>query len=263
MLKPTFLTLLLIVGLFYSSNAQTGPAHEIGFIAGPIQFRSDYGQRNNTDTNLSNTGFGIGIVDYLNFSSKASRDRFFGEHFRFRSELSYSKTNLQHYGEWVEKTPPTKSVEQLKAMRGTTKMLNLGFQLEFTPIKIHDFENTDGGFSPYASLGFQISYYSAKAASTLGSLGNPTTTYPKYLVTSDGHPHGYASENKAVLSVVSSVGTRYKLNSMSDLLLDLRFQYFNSDWVDGLNPNREVYTENKSNDALLWLNLGYIFYLEF
>jgi hypothetical protein len=43
-------------------------------------------------------------------------------------------------------------------------------------------------------------------------------------------------------------------------MIDLRFQYFFSNWVDGLNPNPAAYyKENKANDWLVWLN-GYIYY---
>jgi hypothetical protein len=62
--------------------------------------------------------------------------------------------------------------------------------------------------------------------------------------------------------VVSSVGTRYKLAPLSDLMVDLRFQYFFSNWVDGLNPNPTIYKENKANDWLVWFNFGYIYYLQ-
>jgi hypothetical protein len=45
-------------------------------------------------------------------------------------------------------------------------------------------------------------------------------------------------------------------------MIDLRFQYyFFSNWVDGLNPNPEIYKENKANDWLVWFNVGYIYYL--
>ena len=57
------------------------------------------------------------------------------------------------------------------------------------------------------------------------------------------------------------LGLRYRLGTLSDLVLDLRYQYFSSDWVDGLNPNKDKYTENKSNDSLLWLSVGYIYYV--
>jgi len=82
------------------------------------------------------------------------------------------------------------------------------------------------------------------------------------LVPSDGRPHGYSNESKAVTSEVLNLGTRYKLNRMSDLVLDVRLQYFNSDWVDGLNPNKELYTENKYNDWLTFIGVGYIYYLD-
>jgi hypothetical protein len=45
-------------------------------------------------------------------------------------------------------------------------------------------------------------------------------------------------------------------------MLDLRGQYYFSDWVDGLNPDHNKYTENRYNDWLVWLNVGYILYIE-
>jgi hypothetical protein len=43
-----------------------------------------------------------------------------------------------------------------------------------------------------------------------------------------------------------------------------RFEISNifSNWVDGLNPNPAIYKENKANDWLVWLNVGYIYYLQ-
>ena len=117
-------------------------------------------------------------------------------------------------------------------------------------------------WGPFISLGGQFSYYNTKASSTLGPLGTPETTFPKYLVPSDGRPHGYSTESGSVWSVVSSIGTRYKLSPLQDAMIDLRFQYFFSNWVDGLNPNPEIYKENKANDWLVWFNLGYIYYLQ-
>lgn len=263
MLKPTFLTLFLLFGFSYNSNAQFGLAHEVGIIFGPVGFQSDYGQSNDLDTTIGNTGFGIGVVDYLNFSYNSNRETYFTEHFKVRSEISYSKTNLEHFGQWVDNNSNSLATQQLRAMRGSTQLLNLGMQLEYSPFKkIHDFENTHSAFSPYISLGAQVSYYSAKATSTLGEMGDPETTYPKYLVPSDGRSYGFSSESKPVFSVVSSVGARYKLSPLQDLSIDIRFQSFSSDWVDGLNPNKDIYTENKANDALIWLNFGYIFYLQ-
>lgn len=260
MTKLKTLALILLIGLPHSSFSQSGVAHEIGIIAGRVEFRSDYGQRGDDKTNLNNQGFGITVFDYMGFSYYDNLNRYFKEHFKIRSELSYSKTNLQHYGEWVEKNSITS--KQLKAMRGSTQLFSLGFQLEYSFKHIHDFEREIGSWAPYISLGPQISYYKATASSTLGEIGNPITTPLKYLIPSDGHPHGYSNEGKAVFSGTLNIGIRYKLTVMSDLILDTRAQYFASDWVDGLNPNKDLFKENKQNDWLTFVGLGYIYYLD-
>lgn len=258
MIKPKIILLFLFIGLPFYSFSQFGIAHEIGVIAGRIEFRSDYGQRDNTQTNLNNQGFGIAIVDYMNFSVYSTTENYFREHFKVRNEFSYSTTNLKHYGEWIEKN--SIGANQLKAMRGSTQLLNLGTQLEYNFKHIHDFENTIGSFNPYISLGAQVSFYTATATSTLGNIEENVP--PKYLFPSDGHPHGYSNESNGVFSGTLNLGTRYKLNEMSDLIFDMRAQYFASDWVDGLNPNKVRSPENQQNDWLTFVGLGYIYYLD-
>jgi hypothetical protein len=55
--------------------------------------------------------------------------------------------------------------------------------------------------------------------------------------------------------------------------MDWRWQYYFSNWVDGLNPQLEYNTqalglgngvpvpENKANDWIFWINFGGVFYL--
>jgi len=64
---------LVILTLFFSnlSIAQFGFSHEVGLITGPVAFQSDYGVRHDFKTNACNTGFGIGLINYLNFSYRA------------------------------------------------------------------------------------------------------------------------------------------------------------------------------------------------
>lgn len=257
---------LLFFGFSNVANAQFGFSHEIGVIAGPVAFQSDYGERHDLSTNAGNTGYGIGIIHYLNFSYEAecncyTPETYFNDHFKLRSELSYNKTELNHLGQWVEGTNSL-GKEQLKAMSGSSAVTNIGMQLEFFPLSIRDFTATIGSFGPFISLGGQFSFYNAKATSTMGPLGTPLTTFPKYLVPTDDRPYGFSTESGSVWSVVSSVGTRYKLSPLSDLMVDLRLQYYFSDWVDGLKPNPDLYKENKANDWLVWFNVGYIYYLQ-
>jgi len=261
--KHLFITLLALFGMSTLVSAQSDLAQEIGIFAGPVTLQSDFGQRNNFDTNAGNTGFGIGIMHFINFSSANNKETFFSEHFKVRSDLNFSRTTLKHFGEWVERKPDGLFAQQLKNMHASSTILGIGAQLLFHPIKIHDFENTIGGLSPYGSLGFQVSYYSAKVGSHLGDITLPNVTPGKYLTPSDGRAHGFSTETGVVLSATAAVGVQYKLTKMSDLMFETRFQMYNSDWIDGLNPNKALYTENKSNDWQVWFNFGYIYYLEF
>jgi hypothetical protein len=251
---------LLFFGLPNSANAQYGFSHEVGAIVGPVFFQSDYGERHDLKTNSGNSGYGIGIIHYLNFSYKAdcncyTPETYFNDHFKLRSEISYNKSKLRHYGEWVSEERKKLFNDQLRAMRGSTAVTNIGMQLEYFPLSIRDFTATVGSLAPFVSLGGQFSFYDPEASSTMGKLNTPATTPVKYY-------NATQNEGGTVWSIVGSVGTRYKLAPLSDLMVDLRVQYYFSNWVDGLNPNPDVYKENKANDWLVWFNVGYIYYLQ-
>lgn len=262
-MNKNFIIIFLVLFSFSNNvTAQFGFSHEIGGIVGPVAFQSDYGERHDFSTNAGNTGYGIGLVHYLNFSYKAdcscyTPETYFNDHFKLRSELSYNKTNLKHYGQWVDPSKTSATAEQLRAMRGSTEVTNIGMQLEFFPYSIRDFSATVGSFAPFISLGGQFSFYSPKAFSELGpGLGQLTTVTPtKYLGAID-------TRSSSTWSVVSSIGTRYKLSTLSDLIVDVRWQYYFSNWVDGLSPDPRLYPENRSNDWNLWFNFGYIYYLQ-
>jgi hypothetical protein len=63
--SDTLFLLFVLLGFSNNSNAQFGFSHEVGVIAGPVAFQSDYGERYNLDTNAGNTGMGIGIIHYI------------------------------------------------------------------------------------------------------------------------------------------------------------------------------------------------------
>ncbi|HMQ44136.1 MAG TPA: glutamate dehydrogenase, partial [Mariniflexile sp.] len=98
--------------------------------------------------------------------------------------------------------------------------------------------------------------------SAYGDVFNRTNIYSYWF---DNFPVGIGTypinvDGGSTWSTVASVGMRYKLDKLSDLLVDFRGQYFFNDWVDGLNHNWRNY--DKNNDWLLWLNVGYIYYLD-
>ncbi|MBQ0116644.1 MAG: outer membrane beta-barrel protein [Flavobacterium sp.] len=260
MSKKLLFLILLAASSTFNMQAQFGFSHEIGIIAGPVAFQSDYGERHDFDTNSGNTGFGIGLIHYLNFSYRAdcncySPETYFNDHFKLRSELSWNKTKLNHFGKWVDESKQSVMANQLRAMHGSTSVTNIGVQLEYFPLSIRDFAASIGKFAPFVSGGVQYSYFKPKVESDLGPLTQPGVLPTKYI-------GGLSNDDGTTFSVVGSIGTRYKLTELSDLMIDLRWQYYFSNWVDGMNPDSRIYPENKANDWNMWLNVGYIYYLD-
>ncbi|RAR71265.1 THC0290_0291 family protein [Flavobacterium aciduliphilum] len=261
-IKYFIFSFILLLGIKNTALAQYGFSHEIGAFVGPTFFQSDYGQRNNLAATTGNIGYGIGLIHYLNFSYRAdcscyTPETYFNDHFKLRTELSYTKSNFKHYGDWVDPSKTSLTAEQLRAMHGSTELTDIGMQLEFFPKSIRDFTVSVGSFAPFIALGGHFSFFKPNAYSDMGpGLGKTTT------VTPDKYIGAVKINSQATWSIVTSIGTRYKLSPLSDLMLEMRFQYYFSDWVDGLRPNPEVYTENKANDWNVWLNFGYIYYIQ-
>lgn len=257
--KYYLLVAFLFIFPFQKTYSQFGFSHEIGIIAGPVVFYSDYGQRNDIETNMKNVGVGIGLIHYLNFSYRSdcncyTRDTYFNDHFKLRNEISYHKTQLEHYGKWVDPSKTSIIADQLRAMGGSTSVFDIGSQLEYFPLSIRDFSAGRYKIAPFASLGAHWVNYSPEAFTTYGTgvLDSPLNVPEKYIGATSNSPG-------STWSIVWSLGFRYKLTTMSDLMLDGRWQYYFSNWVDGLNPN---VIENKANDWIYWLNVGYILYLD-
>jgi hypothetical protein len=253
------LILLVLITNTLKTHSQLGLSHEVGVIAGPLLLQSDYGEQYNFETNISNMGIGIGVVHYLGFyfdsECKCKKPySYFSDHFKIRSDLSYNRTDLRHFGKWVDNDRNGIGPQQLRAMRGVSTNINIGMMLEYYPLSLRNFDGNVGALAPYVSIGTQYVWTNPEASTTLGRLGDPAVTFPKYL-------NAFSNESESIWSVVASLGTRYKIGQQHDLSVDLRWQYYFSDWVDGLNPDPKIYTENKSNDWIFWLNFGYIYYI--
>ena len=262
--KLPILVFLLLLFPIKDAFAQFGFSQELGVITGPVTFYSDFGQRNNFETNINNVGIGIGLIHYINFAYRAdcncyTRDVYWNDHFKIRSEIDYHITNFEHYGEWVDESKNSERANQLRAMSGTSKVLEIGSQLEYFPLSIRDFQAGQYRIAPFVSAGAHFVSYDPEVSSSLGELNTPTTTFDKYF-------NSFQQDQASTWAVVGSVGIRYKLTDLSDLMLDSRWTYYFTDYVDGLNPtfenNQQVQVpENKANDWTYWLNVGYIYYI--
>ena len=162
------------------------------------------------------------------------------------------RTDLVHCGKYLDPSKTSDFANKLRAMHGSTSTVNIGLQMEYYPWKTDDY-NRGVTFSPYVSFGGQIGCYTSKAYSDLGPIGIPQTTPVKYL-------NGTRNESLPVTSLTTSIGVRYRIDDYNSLMFDSRLQYYTSDWVDGINPDRTTYSENKTNDYSLTFNFGYVYY---
>ena len=270
--------LLSVFCLFLISKtaySQLGFSHEIGVIAGPVEFRSDFGSRFDEATNLGNSGIGIGIIHYINFAYRAdcncySTDTYFNDHFKLRNEISWNYTKLDHHGEWVAPDKTSVNADKLRAHSGVAENFDIGTQLEWFPRSIRSFQAFSYLLAPYVSLGIHYTSSSPQASTRYGD-GNvfdgrniysywyqdPTFLPP--VPAGETRQYPIDPSNRSDWSLVTSVGVRYKIGVLSDLLLDLRWQMYFNDWVDGFNHKLSY---NKFNDWLIWLNVGYVYYLD-
>lgn len=246
---------------FQSVLSQSNTFHELGVIVGPIQFRSDYGERSNNKTNSGNSGFGIGLIHYFNFSYNPSRSdfkRYFNDHFKIRNEISYNRTKLEHLGRWGEASKTSDDANRLRGHKGVAKNIDIGTQLEFYPLSLRAFQRYSPRIAPFVSLGIHYTYfeptvttnYANADTAAVGDVFDSSNFY------SGWNPGSIDATAGNTFSMVGSIGARYKLDDHSDLMLDFRGQYYFNDWVDGLNHQLE---SNKNNDWLVWLNIGYIY----
>ena len=114
----------------------------------------------------------------------------------------------------------------------------------------------DLDFSPYVSLGLFGDYYSPSL-----EYDESVGLFPKWEGENHNVDPGFTG------SISFGLGSRIRLGDYSDLVVEGRWQYFLTDWVDGLDaqpgtPPNDYGTDtaNKFNDWMMTLSVGYIYY---
>ena len=253
--KLNFFYILFLIFLSFNCFSQ-GNYYEIGFGAGPVSFRGDWGEREEAKTNFGNTGFGFSLLHFINFAYGRNTYNYFNKHFKVRSHLSFYQSNLNHYGKWVEDEGAPFLLDN---MSGKTSVVEVGSGLEWYWTNIRSYERQNNVFNPYAGFGFNLVYFNPTVETSLpGEIGSPTNTWPTFLPDLSGNePITNSSEITAGINF--HAGTRYRLNKSADLFIEGRWHYYFSDFVDGLKPNNP---NNSSNDWVFALTIGYIYYLD-
>ena len=252
---------ILLIGLFLAlwsgkASAQLRISHEIGILTGPAGFFTDYGERWNIRNNLENEGFGVGLVHYMNFAFKPEcscrpTKLFFTKHFRIRSEIDYMRSKLDHFGPVAQ--GGGESGRLLRAMHGSTQLFQGGMALEYHLFGIKEARDFAVLFAPYISLGLHYVYYDPHAYSDLGPLDSPKVLFPTF-------ENGIFLDGGHTFAIVGSGGIRYRLGRYNDLLVEARAHYYDTDRLDGLEVQG---AQNKFNDFVLWVSVGYVYYLNF
>ncbi len=252
--------ILFIFFLFVVSTqrsfSQLGISHEIGVLVGPSSFFTDYGERWNLKNNIENAGIGIGLIHYMNFSYSAhcythTIENYFSNHFKIRTEFDYFYTKLEHFGPIAFQD--SRGGELLRAMHGSTQTFELGAALEYYPLGINDFSSFHHMFNPYINLGVHYVYFKPEARSDFGSIDDPNNIFRAFR-------GGVDLEGGTTFAIAGSAGLRYRLSVSSDLGMEARWQYYDTDWIDGLNHRAP---QNKFNDFMFWFSIGYIYYINY
>ena len=245
--------LLLIISIlyFFSASAQNNrrPFQEVGLFVGPVFFQGDFGERSTLENTTKNVGYNVGLVYYLSSDVRSTRSIY--QKFKLRFDVSGTSVSLQHYGPSASSN--SQFGQKLRAMRSDVRIGTIGAQLEYYHWKTDDYSRKK--FSPFIAVGTQLNSYSAKAYSSLGNIGNLNVVPEKYV-------EGFKDSRGVVMSLSSVLGFRYKLDDSNGIVVEGQLKYYFSDWVEGMNPERSKYTENKNNDFSATLNIGYVYYLD-
>lgn len=252
-MKTATITILLLLLLISVTIKAQYFDSEAGLFIGATSMQSDYGEKGHFNSSYGNLGFGIGAVYYISFNSNIRRwndkSQQLKEHLRLKAEVSYMKTGLIHRGAYTEGT----SAQTLlyNAMKGTSTTINYGFQLEYTIFNKSD----DHRFEPYVSLGLLGNSNTPELESGLGNIETDPNLIPTV------YNNGVFLEKTNSSSVTFGAGARIKssdLNNKNSILIDFRWQRFDSDVIEGLKPTLDA---NQNKDYLLFLSIGYVFSL--
>lgn len=257
-MRCKLLILISFIFLFsFNMNAQTNANLEAGISLGFASFQTDFGQRGDWDSTFKNRGLAVGAVLYLNFFNRdpiISGPVGWGQqHLKLKGEISYLQANLEHYGRYIEDSSP-QDIAKLKSMTGKSTVINFGTILEYHPFPIPDFiPGSNRKISPYFGLGVMAGFSNPTIETSTGDW----ETNPSLLIDAYQAEGAVDDSSSLALSLMFSGGIRFKLDDNDALMLDMRWQYFASDLIDGLNPDTEL-VPNNNDDWLYYLNLGYI-----
>lgn len=245
------LILLLAVSISsvsFAQNRQASSVHmEAGFNVGLTSFNTDWGIRNDAKSNFTgNMGLGVAAAAYVKFFSKDPNvtpdPSWFSQHMVLKAEVSYLRAKIEHHDNRSDIS---------RFMNGVGSVINAGAILEYHPnIQPYYIPKKHRNYDPYLSFGLQ------------GSLSSPSVNHrgliPVYSGVDENDTPRVNEDSKFTYSIVFGGGIKKELDYNSFLVFDWRWNYYNSDYIDGLNPD-PIEAPNKYNDWTTFFSVGYIY----
>jgi hypothetical protein len=216
--KLTFIFFILIT--FHSNGQEL--FNELSIGVGPVSFRGDYGENQDNETNLGNTGFWLSLTHFLNFAYGRNSGSYFAEHFKLRTQLLYQNTSLEHFGSYADGQGD--DALKLRAMTGEVSSFEIGTGLQWFYIEIREYERSVNTLSPYAGLGIGAIFSSPSHETSLpDNLGSTTNTFPTFLPNpASGVENPIGNDSEIAFAVNFQVGTLYRLDERNDIFLKAR-----------------------------------------
>ncbi len=234
--------------------------HDIGFHAGTATIISDYGERDNLLSKYGGSAVSISFTHTLHFFNKDLRwnaKHWLRDRLAFRSELNFvTNANFEHHGYSARQN--TGEGRRLRAMTGKTRVVSIGFQLEYYIRSLKEFIYpwSDQKWNPYVLAGLQYSIFHNNVESSLGNWREDISVLPGKWT----RPQALNVGSGSALAGTFGGGIRHKLTPKIDFNLQFNWQYFFSDAVDGLTAPVK---ENKYNEWIINLQMGILFHLNF
>ncbi|WP_159950013.1 THC0290_0291 family protein [Polaribacter septentrionalilitoris] len=257
-MKP-LITIIFVIVFILEFKAQHF-THDIGVFVGTSSLQADYGQRGNFASEWNNNGISYSVAHYLSFYNRTLRwdpNNVLHNHLMVKTELQYlSNVKLEHHGKWAKGS--SYGAEQLRAMNGTLRMLNLGLHLEYyyRPLEEFVYPHSHMWFNPYFTFGIKYSSFTNGLQSNLGDWTQDISVLPKKYTSNKALDVGSGN----AFSLALGLGTRFKLAPKIDLVAQFNYQYFFSDKIDGLQAK---VIENKNNEWLVNIQFGIVYHLNF
>ena len=237
------LFILIPILLFFQAiiHGQVAASSEASINLGYTSFHTDFGQEGIFSSSLQ-SGFAVGASLYINFFNRDplyfTSPNWMQKHLKLKVEGSYLSANLDYL---------RSGYDDIKDITGKSKVINFGGILEYHPMAIPDFvTRKQKMFEPYFGFGV-LGGYSMPGQLT-GNTNKPAFT-----------GDAINTNSTLTISVIGSGGFRVNLGYDTTLLIDMRWQRFFSDYIDGMSPNKDVVPTNTANDWLYYLNVGYVF----